>query len=339
MFDEAVTIARSLRGSDLLACALSFQALYRWGADDEGAITAATAAIPLLEPLVARQPGRYGLHLIQAKMAIANTKFNLGQPEDALPHVADLVRSFRTLASAEPEKYEDQLAWMLDLEGRCLRDTGRRDEARERATEAVAIQRRLVESGQEHYLSDLASALCNLGDLEDAEQHYLEAVEIRRRLGEGETAHVSELLYLSVRPLSQNGRVDDARRVGVEALTLSRTVAEADSGHAGMVPKALWALGSVGEPAERLAYLDEAVSTWRAAAVPDPEEFAATLAAMLVDLASCLDKNGRDGRAAAQEAVELFREQALDWPDRYLHDFRDAEDALQAVTDSWSHRR
>lgn len=124
LFDEAVTVARGQRKPDLLGVSLSLQALYRAELDDdEGAVTAATEAIQLLDPLFAEKPRRYAPFLLQARRALVHALLELDRPADALASAEELVQAVRPLAAASP-KYEAELAKALDYKGRCLGNLG-----------------------------------------------------------------------------------------------------------------------------------------------------------------------------------------------------------------------
>ncbi|HEX6353877.1 hypothetical protein [Actinophytocola sp.] len=330
--------------------------------DNEGAIDVATEAIRLLEPLAARKPRPYAFYLRQARWALAMAHYDLDQlaeavpaleryipmvramPElrpweeinmlaaalfdldraaDALPHVVEVVRLLRPLTVTDPATHEAQLAEALAFEVNCRLHTGQWHEACDIAAESVAILRRLVDAGQDQYQEPLAKVSFNFAQVSGGEpEHFSEAIGIIRGLSDAQTPYLAGALYVSMRPLIDAGRDEEALTAGTEAAALYRRLAETDPDYyASLLALVLFELGRVGEPAERLANLEEAVRLWRVAASPEQSNFADILAAMLVDIASCLDEIGQDGRAAAQEAVELYREIVRNPPEDVYSDW------------------
>jgi tetratricopeptide (TPR) repeat protein len=303
-------------------------------------------AVPAFEQYIPMVRAMPEMRPWEEKNKLAIALFDLDRPEDALPHVQEVVRLLRPIAAEDPATYEPELAKALDFEVERRMYSGRwGGAAREAAAESVAILRRLVAAGQEQYPGQeqyqerLARVLFYLGQASGDElAHYLDAIGILRRSGDDETPFFAQLLHMSVRPLIEAERLDEARTVGTEAVALYRKLAETNHHHVAMVAKALRQLGDLGEPDERLANLEEAVRTWRVAGISTWSTFVTVLAEMLTATASCLAENGRDGRAAAEEAVVLYREIVEDAPDDvsahwYANDLAEAEALLRRLSE------
>lgn len=305
VFDEVVTRRRPRR--EVLARTLAYLAFCRWRLDDnEGAVQTAETAIPLLEPLVAERPGRYGQHLLQARWVLAVGRYNLGRDDEAAAALERYIRMARVapidLAPAPLEATRMLVTVLLELD--------RPVAALPHAEEVV----RLVLEATDSTSADETAAL-------DRES------ECRRR--------AADELRDSVRTLAEKGRLDEARAAGATAIQLYRLQAETDNEYAVMAAQVHWRLGFVGAPAERLANLEQAMAIWRNTTWSNPLGFSSILAAMLVDTASCQAENGLDGRAVAAEAVGLYRELAREAPaehtDLYVRRLAEAEATLLRV--------
>jgi tetratricopeptide (TPR) repeat protein len=276
IFDEVVAMRPR---QEVLAKTLSYLAFCRWRLDDnEGAVQAAEDGIRLLEPLAAAHPGRYGHSLLQARWVLAVGRYHLADDVEAAAALEEYVR----MARVAPMDLEPVLQEATRMLVTVLLDLDRPVDALPHAEELVRLLRETDTTE-----ADLTTALER-------------ETECQRR--------AADELWLSVRPLAEEGRVDEARAAGAKALELYRLLTETDEEYKIMTAQVHWYLGAVGEPAERLAHLEQAVATWRFLTLPPTPGLANMFGAMLLDTASCLAENGRDGRAAAEEAVELYRE-------------------------------
>lgn len=300
VFDEVTTRRRPRR--DVFARMLAYQAYSHWClGDDERAVHAAAEGVTLLEPLAAADPGVFGEHLLQARWVLAVGRHNLGESTAAVSALEQYLR----MARAAPVNVGPAVLAAERMLVTVLLDLDRPVDALPHAEEVV----RLVSSEEDETAALARESECR--------------------------ARAAEELRASIRPLAEEGRLAEAREAGAMAIRLYRLEAETDDEYAMLAAQVHWALGSVGTPAERLADLEKAVVIWRTATWSNRLSYASMLAGMLVDTASCLAENGRDGQAAAEEAVALRREGVRDAPAEHTDVFADrlaeAEATLRRV--------
>ncbi|MFJ2033655.1 tetratricopeptide repeat protein [Streptosporangium sp. NPDC087985] len=247
-----------------------------------------------------------------------------------------------------------------------LRRSGRREEALQAITEAVAIRRHLTTTRPEEFLPDLAGSLNNLavrlgelGRREEALQVITEAAQAYRRLAEARPdaflpGLAGSLNNLSVQ-LRRSGRREEALQAITEAVAIYRHLTttrpeEFLPGLADSLNNLAVRLGELGRREEALQAITEAVAIHRHLTTTRPEEFLPDLATSLYSLALRLGELGRREEAlqAITEAVVIRRHLTTTRPEDFLPDLATSlnhlalllgrsgrrEEALQAITEA-----
>lgn len=152
--DEIVAFARQ-SGQSMLPIALSVQSSYRWQVEDaEGAAESAGEAIPLLEPLAADAPSRYGPDLLRTRRVLALAYVDLDRLTQAVPALQRYVRMLRLA----PVEQEPSLSKALRLLVDAYRRLDRPADAVPHAEELVRIARHAADDDNRRF--NAAMALC-----------------------------------------------------------------------------------------------------------------------------------------------------------------------------------
>ena len=245
---------------------------------------------------------------------------------------------YATLAKADPQTYQSDLAATLNNLGLLYRDT--RDFAAARAAneEARDIYAILATADPQTYQSDLAATLNNLGslyrvtrDFATALAAYEEALDIRRTLATADPQTYQSDLAATLNNLGSLYRVtrDFATALAAyeEALDIRRTLATADpQTYQSDLAATLNSLGLLYSDtrefaAARAAY-EEARDIYATLATADPQTYQSDLAATLNNFGN-LYSDTRDfaaARAAYEKALDIRRTLAKADPQTYLSD-------------------
>ncbi|MGI8807950.1 MAG: CHAT domain-containing protein [Acidimicrobiales bacterium] len=254
-----------------------------------------------------------------------STLAKLGLFDAALEANDEVLPIYRGLHEANPEKYVDQFATVLNQRSIYLGALGRHDAAFTAVHEAVTIIRPRAASDPDKYLRDLAKLLHNmsndlgrLGRHDGAVAAISEAVRIRRCLADNDPNRFLRLLALSTETLADHLRAakqpDESRAALEEAIHLRRTLA--GSGPSADVARLLVELGKglddTGHYELSVVVLDEAVSNYREVTDEYPR-YLRDLSSSLRRLSDALKSVGRTEprRAAMDEAVTIRRRLAL----------------------------
>lgn len=235
-----------------------------------------------------------------ALVVLAARLGNLERHDEALVVIQEAVTSCRALVAQDRARFLPLLAGTLNNLSIALASAKRINESIQASSEVVDLYRELIASGRTELKLDLAGSLNNLsnhlGDAGDLEKALAAAEEAVSLLDELPGGPPSPLLLAAVGSLSNRLSSLGYR---VRSLQVSRELA-------------------------RLCR--ELASVQRDAFLPD-------LANALANLANNLSKNGllEEGREAAEEAVELYRELT----GRYPWFEKDLARALDVLTNRW----
>ncbi len=274
----------------------------------------------------------------QALLSLARVRRYLGQLDEALRAIQEVVELYRGLASADPQAFLPDLTASLNNLGNILSQLGRYEEALHAAEEAVNIWRKLASETPQTFLPDLAGSLNNLGNMlsalgrrEEALQAIREAVEIYRTLAQVDPQafrlYLAASLYNLGRALAELGRPEEALQATQEAVEVYRVLARE-------TPQALRPdlaaslnnlsvmLSTLGRREEAVQAAQEAVEIYRALAQANPQAFLPDLAKSLNNLGGRLSEVARQEQAFRfiQEAVEVYRRLAEFYPQAFLPD-------------------
>jgi hypothetical protein len=276
-----------------LARSLNNQAVHvnRIG-DHRKALDLVDGAIDLRRRLADHNPDTYLPDLASSLNNRANILDDLGLDEAAAPAIAETVEIYRRLADQRPEAYEPDLAMALNNYAVNAAALGHAEPALAASTESAAIYGRLAEADPATYLSDFAMALSTkalrlgrVGRPEAALETLKEAVRIRAALVAEGNEEVLPGLATSLANLAIRfravGRHPEAHDASRQAVQLWREVVEQEPGYRTALAEALNGL-SIGAVQQR-------------------------------------DLTG--GRAAAAEAVDLYRRIRADHADLYPRQF------------------
>jgi len=242
---------------------------------------------------------------------------------------------------SERERSEDAqaaLAVTLNNLGNRLSALGRREEALDAATKAVAIDRDLATARPDAFraglagsLNNLANRLSGLGRREEALDAATEAVAIRRDLAAARPdafrPDLAGSLNNRANRFSDLGRREEALDAATEAVAIYRDLAAArpDAFRPGLamsLTNLATFLSDLGRREEALDAATEAVAIYRDLATARPDAFRPDLAMSLNNLANRLSDLGRHEEAldAATEAVAIRRDLAAARPDAFRPD-------------------
>ena len=250
---------------------------------------------------------------------------NLVLYELATTLTAQLAKSLRPLAEADPDVFASDLASALNNLSNRLADAGRWTEALEASEEAVEIRRPLAEADPATYAPNLAMALSNFsirlggaGRLTEALEAIEESVETYRPLTEADPATYAPNLASALNNLSNRladaGRWAEALEAIEESVEIRRPLAEADPAVFG--PNLAMALNNLsnglaraGRLTEALEASEESVEIRRPLAKAHPAAYAHDLASALNNLSNRLASVGRWAEAleASEESVDIRR--------------------------------
>ncbi|MFC8350988.1 tetratricopeptide repeat protein, partial [Streptomyces sp. NPDC057280] len=275
------------------------------------------------------------------------------------------------------ERATEEPTWLLDLASSLnnlssrLSDLGRREEALEASTEAVAIRRELAAARSDAFqlnlaasLNNLSNRLSDLGRREEALEAITEAVDVYRQLTAArpdafQPDLATSLNNLSIR-LSDLGRREEALEAITEAVDVYRQLTAARPGAfqpdlAASLNNLSIRLSELGRREEALEASTEAVAIRRELAAARPDAFQPNLASSLNNLSKALSELGRREEAleAITKAVDVYRQLTAARPDAFqpnlamslnnlsnaLSELGRPEEALEAITEAVAIRR
>jgi tetratricopeptide (TPR) repeat protein len=258
----------------------------------------------------------------------------IGDGVGALAAIREAVDIHRQLATANPARFEPDLAACLNTLSIVLADTGDRANALAAIREAVDLNRRLAKADPARFEPYLAKCLYNLsrqlGKMPDAAGDLAtirEAVDLNRPLAKADPARFEPDLAACLNNLStalaDTGDRANALAVIREAVEIRRRLATAnparfEPGLAASLNNLSNRLSETGDPAGALAAIREAVKICRRLATANPARFEADLALSLNNLSNRLSKRDRAGALAVMyEAVDIHRRLAKENPARF----------------------
>ena len=219
-----------------------------------------------------------------------------------------------------------------------LCDTGRQDEALEKASDAVLIREQLAGSNPDAFLPDLAKSFNNLalilsrvGRRGEALESASKAARICEQLAQSNPDIFLPYTAASVNnlanALSDVGRRDEALEKASEAMRIYEQLAQSNPD--AFLPDLAMSLSNlanrlseVGRRDEALKRASEAVRIYEQLAQSNPDAFLPDLAKSLNNLAGKLSQLGRRDEALdkASEAVRIYEQLARANPDAFLPD-------------------
>jgi tetratricopeptide (TPR) repeat protein len=328
--EEAVAIRRALAAEDpaevgdyvgaLSSLGVRYQQLGRAGE----AVAAIREAVTASRGLADAYPGG---HLADLAGQVGNLGVALDQDlgREGLPYAQECLALFRRLEQANPDAYRPAVARALNNVGVGLEDQGRLTEALAAKDEAVALNRRLTESGgnpaqRPEFAKSLASlgrSLADAGRLDEALAVFEESIAAYRALADAvPAAHrpdLAETLNDLGHRLARAGRTPQAVAYGEEAVRIFRLAAAADGGV--LEPDLVVALNNLGaavslngDPEAALPLAEEAVEIARRLAAAETVIGRTAYAFALNNLTVTLLRLGRIGEAVptARETVAAF---------------------------------
>ncbi|MFF7895180.1 tetratricopeptide repeat protein [Streptomyces sp. NPDC007907] len=227
---------------------------------------------------------------------------------------------------------------LLNNLGTMLADVGRREEALEAASQAVAIRQRLAATNPDAYEADLAMSLNNLGTMladvgrrEEALEAASQAVAIRQRLAATNPDAYEADLAMSLNNLgtmlADVGRREEALEAASQAVAIRQRLAATNpDAYEADLAMSLNNLGTmladVGRREEALEAASQAVAIRQRLAATNPDAYEADLAMSLNNLGTMLADVGRREEAleAASQAVAIRQRLAATNPDAYEAD-------------------
>ncbi|WP_432523005.1 tetratricopeptide repeat protein [Kineococcus sp. SYSU DK006] len=327
------------------------------------------------DPLVAALRQLAGNPSVSCELLEALTDALPSNSRNLLDAAAELTQrlttTYRGWASSDPDTFLPDLAGSLNNLSNRLANLGRREEALEAITEAVAVHRQLAAVRPDTFLPDLAGSLNNLsvrlsdlGQREEALEAIIEASDTYRQLAAARPDTFLPDLAMSLNNLSNNlgdlGQREEALEAIIEASDTYRQLAAARPD--AFLPDLAISLnnlsnrlGDLGRREEALEAITEAVAVRRQLAAARPDAFLPDLAGSLNNLSNRLGDLGRREEAlkAITEAVAVRRQLAAARPDAFLpylagslnnlsnrlSEFGRREEALEAITEAVAVRR
>jgi tetratricopeptide (TPR) repeat protein len=260
------------------------------------AVTAAKAAVEILDELAAAEPTAYRPSLAFAQRTLCTALYHVGRFGEAVTAAKAAVEILDELAAAEPTAYRPSLAVAQRTLSMALRHVGRFGEAVTAAKAAVEI------------LDELAAAY--RPSLGDAQRTLSEALRHAERFGEAVTAGRAAVEIFdelaAAEPTAYRAYLAEAQR------TLSDV------------------LRHVGRPGEAVTAGRAAVEIFDELAAAEPTAYRPSLAFAQRTLCTALYHAGRFGEAvtAAKAAVEILDELAAAEPTAYRPYLADAQRTL-----------
>ena len=294
-----------------------------------------------------------------------------GDNAAALEASLEAVEVYRRLASANPSRFEPNLALSLNNLAGDLKAIGETAAALEAIKEAVDIRRRLASTNPARFEPALAMSLNNLSFFLNAVgaptaslEASQEAVDVYRRLASADTDRFEPALAGSLTNLSNClsdvGETSAALEAIKESVAIRRRLASANPARfehdlaLGLNNMSVF-LSFVGETSAALEAVKEAVDIRRRLSLANPARFEPDLAMSLNNLSADLSAVGETAAAleAIQEAVDIRRRLASANPARfesdlamslnnlsaYLSDVGDTAAALDAIQEAVDIRR
>ena len=233
---------------------------------------------------------------------------------------------------------DDMRATVLNNLAVVLRDLGYREEAMDKAQEAVRIREQLAKARPDAFLPDLAGSLNNLanslsalGRREEALDKAQEAVRIYEQLSKARPDAFLPDLAMSLNNLatmlSDLGRREEALDKLQEAVRIYEQLAKARPDAflpdlAASLNNLANGLSNMDRREEALARAQEALRIYEQLTKSRPDAFLPDLAMSLNNLATMLSDLGRREEALdkAQEAVRIYEQLSKARPDAFLPD-------------------
>ncbi|MEV5350532.1 tetratricopeptide repeat protein [Streptomyces achromogenes] len=250
---------------------------------------------------------------------------DLGERERGLAAATEAVTLWKSLAAAQPGRWQAELAaGLATLSGR-LADFGRGEESLEAIRESIAIRRRLADQDRDAHLGELASGLLNLAVRLDELGRLPESLvassetaalhgELYGRRPARHRASYAHALHTHAIALRRTGHLPQAGEQAEEAVRLRRELAaQLPDAHLRDLGMSLTTLANVQEQLGRLdaavATAYEAVGVARALMRQRPDSHLRLFVGALVGLANRLHGLGRHDEALAisEEAVAAAR--------------------------------
>ncbi|WTO33163.1 tetratricopeptide repeat protein [Streptomyces achromogenes] len=285
-----------------------------WAADVTERVVAHHRARPPDDP--ARIP-----YLATSLGNLAQRVNDLGERERGLAAATEAVTLWKSLAAAQPGRWQAELAaGLATLSGR-LADFGRGEESLEAIRESIAIRRQLADQDRDAHLGELAGGLLNLAvrldELGRLPESLVASSETAALHGESygrrparHRASYAHALHTHAIALRRTGHLPQAGEQAEEAVRLRRELAaQLPDAHLRDLGMSLTTLANVQEQLGRLdaavATAYEAVGVARALMRQRPDSHLRLFVGALVGLANRLHGLGRHDEALAisEEAV------------------------------------
>ncbi|KAJ6596201.1 hypothetical protein DFH09DRAFT_1407201 [Mycena vulgaris] len=291
----------------------------------EGACTAVEEAVAL-QRVHAEQDSLILGDLAFSLHHMAFTLRDVGRPPDALVPAQDAANIRRSLAAANPAKFNALLAHSLDGLALALRAIGRQDAALASAQEAITIQRHLVQQNPVEYNPGLAGLLNAVtyhlpivGRLEEALRACEEALRIQRELVEANaidsSSVLANILDTQANILCSLGRCEDGLRAISEAEIINRT--KSTEPRSALVHPRRMSLGTGQEP-EALTAISNALQLYQEVAEQTPSVIGPVFSESVDAIIGCLHKlNPTDALDAMGQLVDLCRLLEKQTPGRF----------------------
>ncbi|MFI6763422.1 tetratricopeptide repeat protein [Micromonospora sp. NPDC050417] len=310
---SAVTLCRSLsdRGpahQAQLADALRSWADLRASTSPADAVTALREVVEIRSGLSSAQPEEHRAQHADDLWALGDTLSALHRFGEASSAYGQAVELYRQAAANDPAE-EPRFVEALDAWSNRLEDADDLVNARDAASEAATVARRLADDGQDSHLDMLAACLYTLsflmartGQEADAVQPARESVALRRRLtGSQPDADQTDLARglnnLANRLIDASLSAEEATAAYQEAAAIYRS--GTDDVHQSSLALTLanlaLTLADTGRVEEAIAHLDEVIAI-RTRLDPTPEN-RRSLAISLCRRAKYLADNGRPAEA------------------------------------------
>jgi tetratricopeptide (TPR) repeat protein len=248
-----------------------------------------------------------------------------------------LVDRLSELGSQLPEEiFRSVLGCLTNNLAVRLGHLGRREEALEKAQQAVSIREQLAQACPDAFrpalaasLNNLANRLSDLGRREEALEKAQQAVSIREQLAQAHPDAFRPTLADSLNNLavmlSELGRRQEALEKAQRAVSIYEQLAQANPDAfrpalAGSLNNLANTLRDLGRRQEALEKTQQAVSIYEQLAQAYPDAFRAALAMSLNTLAAMLSELGRRQEALekTQQAVSIYEQLAQASPDAFL---------------------